>query len=68
MCSCPLGKLLKQVALPYTFADNRGKEGGNLARILTVIRSAVARRGAYREIKENMQRIFKWNTSASVLC
>jgi len=41
MCSCPLGKLLKQVALPYTFADNHGTEMGNLARMLKVIRREV---------------------------
>jgi hypothetical protein len=41
MCSCPLGKLLKQVALLYTFADNHGTRGRNLTRMHTVIRSEV---------------------------
>jgi len=70
MCSCPSGKLLKQVALPYTFADNHGKERGKLSEdaYSNKKRSAVARRGAYREINKIMQRMFKWNTPASVLC
>jgi len=62
MCSCPLGKLLKQVALPYTFADNHETEWGKLSEdaYSNKKRSSVARRGAYREINKIMLRMFKW--------
>jgi hypothetical protein len=69
MCSCPLGKLLKQVALLYTFADNHGREGKlSEDAYSNKKRSTVVRRGAYREINKIMQRMFKWNIPGSVLC
>lgn len=70
MCSCPLGKLLKQVALLYTFADNHGREGGKHSEdtYSNKKRGVVVRRGAYREINRIMQRMLKWNTPGSVLC
>jgi len=62
MCSCPLGKLLKEVALPYTFADNHGTERGKHSEGAYSNKkgSAVARKCAYKEINKIMQRMFKW--------